>query len=245
MRSTRRLRNSTTDVANRGTDSTQQVVDRCRIRRLPAEPAAKGDGSVPSADSTSHRTRTGAVVRPARRYDRCDPGFSPPFWPGLSPQQVLATDKRQPTPTAPTPTPTTPMATPPSDPDPETGSWRGLTIAPEDRCSPYDSDDYSYPQSVEDDIVRSLGGIYSPYTCESVDSDTQTDIEHIVARSEAHDSGLCRADAGTRREFRARPSKRRCPRAVRDAAGAQRPINSAVGPLVTYRNHPEVAAWPA
>ena len=93
------------------------------------------------------------------------------------------------------------MATPPSDPDPETGSWRGLTIAPEDRCSPYDSDDYSYPQSIEDDIVRSLGGIYSPYTCESVDSDTQTDIEHIVARSEAHDSGLCSADDATRTRF--------------------------------------------
>ena len=95
------------------------------------------------------------------------------------------------------PTPTAPTTTQPT----QTGSWRGLTIAPEDRCSPYDSDDYRYPQSVEDDIVRDLGGIYSPYTCESFDSDTQTDIEHIVARSEAHDSGLCSADAGTRTQF--------------------------------------------
>ena len=87
------------------------------------------------------------------------------------------------------------------DARPQTGSWRGLTIAPENRCSPYDADDYSYPQSVEDDIVRSLGGIYSPYTCESFDSDTQTDIEHIVARSEAHDSGLCSADDATRTRF--------------------------------------------
>ena len=81
------------------------------------------------------------------------------------------------------------------------GTWRGLTIAPEDRCSPYDADDYSYPQSVEDDIVRDLGDIYSPYTCESFDSDTETDIEHIIARSEAHDSGLCSAGADTRRDF--------------------------------------------
>ena len=77
------------------------------------------------------------------------------------------------------------------------GAWRGLTVAPEDRCSPYDADDYNYPQSVEDDIVRALGGIFSPYTCESFASDTETDIEHIIARSEAHDSGLCRADNAT------------------------------------------------
>ena len=87
------------------------------------------------------------------------------------------------------------------DAAPQTGTWRGLTIAPENRCSPYDSDNYSYPQSVEVDIVRNLGGIYSPYTCESFDSTGETDIEHIVARSEAHDSGLCSADTGTRRQF--------------------------------------------
>ena len=33
------------------------------------------------------------------------------------------------------------------------------------------------------------------------DSTAETDIEHIVARSEAHDSGLCAADAATRRGF--------------------------------------------
>ena len=64
---------------------------------------------------------------------------------------------------------------------PPQNTWRGLTVAPENRCSPYDADDYGYPQSVEDDIVRELGGIFSPYTCESFDSDTETDIEHIIA----------------------------------------------------------------
>ena len=29
------------------------------------------------------------------------------------------------------------------------GTWRGLTLAPEVRCSPYDSGDYPYSQSVE------------------------------------------------------------------------------------------------
>ena len=33
------------------------------------------------------------------------------------------------------------------------------------------------------------------------DSLEETDIEHIVARSEAHDSGLCHADRETRRAF--------------------------------------------
>ena len=37
-------------------------------------------------------------------------------------------------------------------------TWRGLTVAPEHRCSPYDRKrDYPYPQSIEQDIVRELG----------------------------------------------------------------------------------------
>ena len=89
-----------------------------------------------------------------------------------------------------------------------TGSdvWRGLVVSPEDRCSPYDSDDYPYSQSVERRIVASMGGIiYGPYTGMWFDSTSETDIEHIVARSEAHDSGLCAADAATRRQFAADP----------------------------------------
>ena len=73
-------------------------------------------------------------------------------------------------------------------------SWRGLVVAPEQRCSPYDADDYRYPQSVEDRIVAELGGVYGPYTGRWFASKSDTDIEHMVARSEAHDSGLCAAD---------------------------------------------------
>ena len=80
-------------------------------------------------------------------------------------------------------------------------SWRGLVVAPEQRCAPYDADDYRYPQSVEDRIVAQLGGVYAPYTGRWFASDSETDIEHIVARSEAHDSGLCAADAATKRRF--------------------------------------------
>ena len=44
-------------------------------------------------------------------------------------------------------------------------TWRGLTVAPEHRCSPYDRKrDYPYPQSVEREIVRELGAVYGPYT---------------------------------------------------------------------------------
>ena len=44
-------------------------------------------------------------------------------------------------------------------------TWRGLTLAPEHRCSAYNKKrDYPYPQSVERDIVRELGAVYGPYT---------------------------------------------------------------------------------
>ena len=80
--------------------------------------------------------------------------------------------------------------------------WSGLTISEEERCSPYDPDDYSYPASVEARIVEDMGGvIYGPYTGRLFASTRETDIEHIVARSEAHDSGLCAADAQTRKQF--------------------------------------------
>ena len=81
-------------------------------------------------------------------------------------------------------------------------TWRGLVVAPEHRCSTYEPDDYSYPQSVELEIVGAMGGkIYGPYTGTCFSSIREVDVEHIVARSEAHDSGLCSADARTKRNF--------------------------------------------
>ena len=80
-------------------------------------------------------------------------------------------------------------------------NWRGLRVTPELRCSPYRAADYSYPQSVELRIIESLGSIWSPYTGRTFTDKRETDIEHIVARSEAHDSGLCAATANTRRRF--------------------------------------------
>jgi hypothetical protein len=79
-------------------------------------------------------------------------------------------------------------------------TWRGLVVEPENRCSPYDkSEQYPYPQSVEDIIVEKMEGhVYGPYTGRYFASDSETDIEHIVAASEGHDSGLCSASEEAR-----------------------------------------------
>ena len=105
-------------------------------------------------------------------------------------------------------------------------TWRGIRIAPERRCAPYDAEDYRYSQSVEPRIIAAQGGIYGPYTGRWFSNRGQTDIEHIVARSEAHDSGLCAADAATKRRFAsdlrnltlASPSVNRNQKRDRDAA---------------------------
>ena len=80
-------------------------------------------------------------------------------------------------------------------------TYRGIAVAPERRCAPYDRADYRYPQSIEPRIVKSLGGVYGPYTGACYAHAGQTDIEHMVATSEAHDSGLCAAGPATKAAF--------------------------------------------
>ena len=75
-----------------------------------------------------------------------------------------------------------------------------LRVVPEDRCEPYNSRQYRYSQSVED-VIIDQNGLYGPYSGQWFDNKRQTDIEHIVARSEAHDSGLCAANRETKRYF--------------------------------------------
>lgn len=102
----------------------------------------------------------------------------------------------------PTAAPTTELApTPTENTTPSGPTWRGIAVASEHRCSPYNSDDYPYPASVEPKIVAAQGGIYGPYTGTWFDSIKETDIEHIVARSEAHDSGLCAASPAMKAKF--------------------------------------------
>jgi hypothetical protein len=82
-------------------------------------------------------------------------------------------------------------------------TWRGLVVQPENRCTPYNKKkQYPYSQSVEDKIVAQMGGyIYGPYTGRYFKTDTETDIEHIVAASEGHDSGLCSASKEKQVQF--------------------------------------------
>jgi len=61
-------------------------------------------------------------------------------------------------------------------------TWRGIVVAPEDRCSAYDRDAYPYPQSLELDLIAGMGGrVYGPYTGRIFSDRGQTDIEHMVA----------------------------------------------------------------
>lgn len=93
-------------------------------------------------------------------------------------------------------------------PDPFVGlfeleTWRGLVIAPEERCSEYNRRDY-YPSGsskrLEPQIIEE-DGPYSPYTLEVFEDPSESTVEHIVALMEAHDSGLCAASGDVKREF--------------------------------------------
>lgn len=90
----------------------------------------------------------------------------------------------------------------------------------------------SPPTSIEAQIVKRQG-LASLYTGRTFDDPRQADIEHIVALSEAHDSGLCAADAATRHRFAidldnltlASPQLNRHEKRGRDAAEWLPPLN--------------------
>ena len=87
-------------------------------------------------------------------------------------------------------------------------TWRGLQVCEEQPREGYDRDAFgSAYSSLEDDIIdmlpptmRAGGQVYTPYSCLAfdirADGTAATDIEHIVALAEAHDSGI--ADARRR-----------------------------------------------
>ncbi len=81
-------------------------------------------------------------------------------------------------------------------------TWRGLQVCEEQPREGYDRDAFgSAYSSLEDDIIdmlpptmRAGGQVYTPYSCLTfdirADGTAATDIEHIVALAEAHDSGI-------------------------------------------------------
>ena len=91
----------------------------------------------------------------------------------------------------------------------ETGeeeTWRGLTVAPEERCAPYRRTDYAYNSRVrEHALVMELGGVYAPYTGRCFDDRRDTDVEHMIALSEAHDSGMCGRSRAEKTRFASDP----------------------------------------
>lgn len=90
--------------------------------------------------------------------------------------------------------------------DAENGSsttWLGLRVEDELDCEDekYDSAHYAYGSSADVTIAASMGGIYGPYEDKCFSEYTDVDVEHIVARKEAHDSGLCERSIDTRYAF--------------------------------------------
>ena len=60
---------------------------------------------------------------------------------------------------------------------------------------------YELDRTLEDRIVAYQGRRYSPYDRKTYSENGQTDIEHIVARKEAHESGLCEQGVQAIRSF--------------------------------------------
>lgn len=88
----------------------------------------------------------------------------------------------------------------------ETETWKGLEVRAEytdEECPSYSSlrDDYQYSTNTDLVLQQLLGGYYSPYDQEWYDEASEVDVEHIVARKEAHDSGLCLAKVEDRYQF--------------------------------------------
>ena len=81
-------------------------------------------------------------------------------------------------------------------------TWRGLQVCAEQPRDGYDRDAFGTGySSLEDDIIAMLpesmkagGQVYTPYSClafdVTADGTAATDIEHIVALAEAHDSRI-------------------------------------------------------
>lgn len=69
--------------------------------------------------------------------------------------------------------------------------WCGLPVEPEQDCPTYDGDDWPYPSDLDVQYAERVGGYFAPYTGRVFDNAKQVDIEHIVARHEAAQSGAC------------------------------------------------------
>ena len=88
-------------------------------------------------------------------------------------------------------------------PGPET--WRGLVVEEERDCSEYDGREYAYTEALEGRIQEEIGqspdgGWYGQYEARTFRSE-ESQIEHVVARHEAHLSGMCGRTAAEKAAF--------------------------------------------
>ncbi len=76
-----------------------------------------------------------------------------------------------------------------------------LRVESENTCTNYDRDAYRYSQSLEPQIVDQQGGAFSPYDGTCFNDLRESDIEHIVALREAHNSGMCAQTSDEKLDF--------------------------------------------
>ena len=143
-----------------------------------------------STEGAALKTRVLALKKKAAASALSSTGDSIDSVPLVTQAETIAIAKNFPS-VAPinTPIPSTNSPTPIVPPS----SCRVLDVqlAPEHRYSPYNSDDYSYPQILESQTVNRMGSrIYIPNTGRNFASSSETDIEHLVSRVETHDCGL-------------------------------------------------------
>lgn len=80
-------------------------------------------------------------------------------------------------------------------------SWCGLVVEPESECPGYDGDDWPYPADLDVRHAEAVGGYFAPYTGRVFAGPGDVDIEHIVARHEAAQSGACGWGLAERKAF--------------------------------------------
>ena len=80
-------------------------------------------------------------------------------------------------------------------------AWCGLVVEPEVECPGYDAKDWPYPADLDVRYADRIGGYFAPYTGRVFDRADQVDIEHVVARHEAAQSGACGWPLAQRKAF--------------------------------------------
>ena len=79
--------------------------------------------------------------------------------------------------------------------------WCGLEVLPEVECPSYRGEDWPYPADLDQRYADRIGGFFAPYTGRVFEHAGQVDIEHIVARHEAAQSGACGWGVAERKAF--------------------------------------------